>query len=60
MIGKIGSFFSQTREELAKVNWPTREESMGSTTLVIVVTMIMACFIFMVDVVLSFLLRLVL
>ena len=60
MFGKIGAFFGESKQELAKVNWPNREELVGSTVLVIVVTMIMALFIFLVDVALSFLLRLVL
>ena len=58
MFGKIGSFFSESRQELAKVNWPSREELMGSTVLVVVVTAIMAGFVFVVDMVLSVLMRL--
>ena len=58
MFGKIGSFFSESRQELAKVNWPSREELMGSTVLVVVVTLIMAGFVFAVDMVLSVLMRL--
>lgn len=57
MFGKVGSFFSESKQELAKANWPTRHELMGSTALVIVVTLIMAAYIFAVDFVLSILMR---
>ena len=57
MFGKIGSFFSESRQELAKVNWPNREELVGSTALVIVVTLVLSLFIFIIDLILSFLVR---
>lgn len=59
MFGNVGNFFSETKQELAKVNWPTREEVIGSTVLVIVSTFLLAVFIFAVDVVLSFLTRVI-
>ena len=59
MFGKVGNFFSETKQELAKVNWPTRDELVGSTILVIVVTMIMSTLIFGIDFVLAILMRLV-
>lgn len=55
MFGKIGSFVSESRQELAKVNWPIRPELIGSTVLVIIVTLLMSGFIFVIDLVLSFL-----
>jgi preprotein translocase subunit SecE len=57
MFGKVGGFFSESKQELAKVNWPSREELIGSTLLVIVVTLILATFVFGIDLVLSFLMR---
>ena len=60
MFGKLGGFFGESKQELSKVNWPTREELMGSSVLVIVVTAIMAVLVFGIDVVLSFLLKMVL
>ncbi len=60
MFGKVGGFFSESKQELAKVNWPTRDELIGSTILVIVVTIIVGTFVFLVDVGLSFIMRLVL
>ena len=58
MFGKIGVFFNESKQELAKANWPSRHELIGSTMLVIVVTLIMATFIFAIDFVLSILMRL--
>ena len=57
MFGKVGSFFSESRQELAKTNWPNREELVGSTALVIVVTLILSLFIFVIDFVLSLLIK---
>jgi preprotein translocase subunit SecE len=57
MFGKVGAFFSESRQELGKVNWPTRQELSGSTLLVVVVTLLMSAFIFIVDLILSFLIR---
>ncbi len=57
MFGKFGSFINESKQELAKVNWPSRHEVMGSTVLVVVVTLIVAAFIFVVDMAISFLLR---
>ncbi len=39
----------EVRAELEKVSWSTREEIMGSTVVVIVLTFLIAWFIFMMD-----------
>ena len=57
MIGGIGRFFRETQQELKKVSWPSREELMGSTGVVIFTTFLMALFIGVVDFVLSILIR---
>ena len=57
MFGRIGGFFGESREELAKVNWPTRHELIGSTVLVLVVTSILTAFVFVMDFILSFLMQ---
>jgi preprotein translocase subunit SecE len=57
MFGKIIGFFSESRQELAKANWPTRDELLGSTILVIVVTLLAAAFIFVIDLALSTLMQ---
>jgi len=51
-------FIRDTRQELKKVSWPTREELIGSTTVVIITTFILALFIGAIDFVLSILIRL--
>ncbi|MGL4650216.1 MAG: preprotein translocase subunit SecE [Caldilineaceae bacterium] len=42
-------WFRETRAELAKVSWPTRQEGLRLTGIVIVVTIISALVIFAVD-----------
>lgn len=59
MFGKVGGFFDETKQELAKVNWPTRDELIGATMLVIVVTLILAVFVFFIDIALGFVMRIV-
>ena len=59
MFAKIGGFLKETRQELNKVTWPSREELTGSTILVIVMTLILALFVGMVDSFLSLVVRLV-
>ncbi len=60
MFGKIGSFFRESRQELAKVNWPTREGLFSSALLVIVVTLIAAAVIFVIDLMLSLIMKILL
>jgi len=50
---KTFGFFSETKQELKKVVWPTRNELIGSTLAVIVTTLILAAFIGTVDIILS-------
>ena len=47
------NFFSETKQELNNVVWPTRHELLGSTGVVIVTTLILAAFIGVVDFILS-------
>lgn len=58
MIGGIVQFIRETQQELKKVSWPSREELMGSTAVVIAMTFIMALFIGGVDFCLSIFIRL--
>ena len=52
-------FVQQVRQELARVTWPTRKETMVTTAMVFVMVFIAAAFFFMVDQVLSYGVRLV-
>ena len=50
---KITQFITEVKVEMQKVSWSTREELIGSTTVVIVSTLLLAIFIGIVDIVLS-------
>jgi preprotein translocase subunit SecE len=52
-------FLSETRTELKKVTWPTREELKESTRVVIVSTFLLTVFVGIVDQILSRIIRLV-
>ena len=60
MFGKIGGFVGETKQELKKVTWPSKQELLQSTLVVIVTTFILAAFIGVVDFCLSFLMRIIL
>lgn len=60
MIEKLKLFFSETRTELKKVTWPTRQELKESTIVVIVSTFIVTIFVGVVDQIISRVIRLVL
>ncbi len=57
MFGKVGNFFSETRQELNKVTWPSRIELWQATVMVIITTFIMATFVGICDFFLSMLMR---
>lgn len=44
MFGKIKNFFAEARQELRHVNWPTREEAVRLTVIVIVMSVGIAVF----------------
>jgi preprotein translocase subunit SecE len=56
----IGEFVRQTRQEIAKVTWPTRKETLVTTAMVFAMSILAAIFFFVVDQVLSVGVRLVL
>jgi len=53
MFAKIGNFFTEVTVELKKVSWPTRNELIGSTLIVIVSIAIMATYIGICDFIFS-------
>ncbi len=57
---KIIQFFHEVKAELKKINWPTRKETIASTSVVLVIVFIIAVFLFIVDQGLSFLIRIIL
>jgi preprotein translocase subunit SecE len=50
---KIVTYYDETVVELKKVTWPTKDEVRGSTIVVIVTSIILSAFIFVVDRLLS-------
>jgi preprotein translocase subunit SecE len=51
-------FVQQVRQEVARVTWPTRKETMVTTAMVFVMVFIAAAFFFVVDQVMSYGVRL--
>ena len=49
MINKIKTFLSEVREELGKCTKPTKDELIGSTTVIIVSMLMLGVFSFVVD-----------
>jgi len=45
----IADFFRQTRQEISKVTWPTRKETLVTTGMVFAMTILAAIFFFLVD-----------
>ena len=59
-MAKPTQFVRQVRQEIARITWPTRQETITATITVLVMTVIVALFFLMVDWVLSNLVQLVL
>jgi preprotein translocase SecE subunit len=47
--GGVGKFVQETREELKRVSYPSREDVQGTTLIVIVNVIFFAAFLFLVD-----------
>jgi len=60
MFSGTREYMRDVRAEFDKVSWPNWEELKGQTTVVLVVSLIMAAFIFLVDQVLNQLVKLLL
>ncbi|MEE2752688.1 MAG: preprotein translocase subunit SecE [Candidatus Latescibacterota bacterium] len=54
MFGRISTLLGEVRSEMLKVTWPTRDELLNSTSVVLTVSLFMAVFIFFADAILSF------
>ena len=59
-MNKIVNFFREVRAEMQKVTWPTREELMSSTGVVLMTMLILSTFVGVTDFVMSHLLKIVL
>jgi len=60
LFSRSWQFLVETRVELQKVSWSSRQELMSSTTVVIVTTILMGMFVGMCDLLLSRVLSLIL
>ena len=49
MFGKIVTFFEQVKQEMGKVVWPTRRETVSSSIMIVVLSVVAAVFFFLVD-----------
>ena len=57
---KISQFLREVRIELSKVTWPTRKDTIASTSVVLVIVILIAAFLGIVDLGLSRLMRILL
>ncbi|MCD6205793.1 MAG: preprotein translocase subunit SecE [Candidatus Marinimicrobia bacterium] len=60
MFKKIADFIDGVVFEMKKVSWPTWQELKGSTTVVLMLSLVLAVFLFIVDVVLTKLVHIIL
>jgi len=60
MTGKLNTFLGNVKAELQKVTWPSKKDTYGSTTVVIVVVMFCAVYLGVIDMILSRLIQVVL
>jgi preprotein translocase subunit SecE len=57
MVSKIKNYINDVTKEMKKVSWPTREQLRESTVVVLVTTMIITAFVYVVDLVMSTLVK---
>lgn len=57
MVGKIKKFVSEVVSEMKKVSWPSREQLRESTIVVIVVTGIFTLFTFIIDEIMTLIIK---
>lgn len=60
MFKKVGTFLEETRQELKKVTWPSRNELLQATQMVILTTILMGCLIGVVDIVVAKIVQMIL
>ena len=60
MVNETIKFLREVKVELKKVSWPSRKETIGSTSVVLVVVIIVAIFLGLIDIGLSRLIRIIL
>ena len=53
MIGKISKYFVEIKKEMGKVSWLNKQELRGSTIVVLVFSLIVVLFLFVIDLIIS-------
>ena len=53
MIKKLQQFVDNVKKEMAKVSWPTRDDLMNSSVIVVVVSALFAIYTFFADLIIS-------
>ena len=53
LLETVKKFYREVRVELKKISWPARKETVASTSVVLVIVTIVACFLGVVDLGLS-------
>ncbi|AEI14138.1 preprotein translocase, SecE subunit [Flexistipes sinusarabici DSM 4947] len=48
-MGKITTFLTEVKEELKKVTWPSKDDTVGTTAVVIVLVIVISVFLGVVD-----------
>ncbi|KAB2881439.1 preprotein translocase subunit SecE [bacterium] len=56
-MGKLTEFFENIKTEMKKVSWPTKDELMGSTGVVMVVWILLSIYIFTTDNILQYIVK---
>jgi preprotein translocase subunit SecE len=59
MIGKVTKYLGDVHRETKKVIWPTRNELVESSTIVVVLSLLAATFVFIIDYLLNTILKLI-
>ncbi len=52
-------FVRQVKQEVAKITWPTRSETMQGTITVIIMSVMLAGFLFLIDLIFAYAIRLI-
>ncbi|MBI4991601.1 MAG: preprotein translocase subunit SecE [Candidatus Harrisonbacteria bacterium] len=60
MFSKLSSFLQESRQELARVNWPSRQDTIRLTGVVILLSLLVAVFLGGLDFLFTYLLELLL
>ncbi len=57
MINRIKEFLSSVRSEMKKVSWPTKDQLIGSTIIVVIVWILLSLYVFTTDRILQYIVK---